>query len=89
MSKFPLGRVVITARANNTVNRGAILSALQRHANGDWGTDLCETDRRENDRALRDGNRILSSFRDTAGTKFWIITEYDRSATTILLPEDY
>jgi hypothetical protein len=60
---------------------------LTRHATGDWG-DLCAFDRRQNEIALRDGYRILSSYDFPAG-RVWIITEADRSVTTILLPEEY
>lgn len=55
---------------------------------GDWG-DLCEEDRQANEDALNRDLRLLSSYSDRNGTKFWIITEADRSLTTILLPEDY
>ena len=61
---------------------------LDRHVKGDWG-ELDEEDRQANDDALIDGSRILSSYRLSNGTKIWIITEWDRSATTCLLPEDY
>lgn len=61
---------------------------LGRHVKGDWG-DLAEEDRQANDDALIDGSRILSSYRLKNGTKIWIITEWDRSATTCLLPEEY
>ena len=60
---------------------------LARHAKGDWG-DLCAFDRRQNERALREGLRVFSSYETLAG-RVWIITEADRSATTILLPEEY
>jgi hypothetical protein len=60
---------------------------LARHATGDWG-DLCAFDRRQNEIALRDGYRVLSSY-DVAEKSVWIITESDRSITTILLPEEY
>jgi hypothetical protein len=60
---------------------------LARHATGDWG-ELCAFDRRQNEIALRDGYRILSSYEISAG-RVWIITEADRSVTTILLPEEY
>ena len=60
---------------------------LAHHAIGDWG-DLCAFDRRHNEIALRDGYRVLSSY--PAGSEcVWIITEADRSGTTILLPEEY
>ena len=54
----------------------------------DWG-NLCEADRKQNDWALKNGERLLSSYRASNGTKFWIITEWDRSYTTILLPSEY
>jgi hypothetical protein len=60
---------------------------LARHATGDWG-ELCAFDRLQNRIALRDGYRVLSSYETTVGT-VWIITETDRSTTTILLPEEY
>ena len=62
--------------------------ALGRHAAGDWG-DVCEADRRENELSVNQRLRLLSVYRDRNGVKFWIITEADRSATTVLLPEDY
>jgi hypothetical protein len=65
-----------------------IFSAIQRHQAGDWG-DVSDEDRSANDQALIQGTRILSAYRATNGTKFWIITEADRSVTTVLLPEDY
>ena len=62
-------------------------SCLARHASGDWG-DLCEHDRRENGLALKHGRRLLSSYPVGEG-RIWIITEADRSVTTLLLPEEY
>ena len=87
-TKFPLGQVVITANAKNVLHPEDVPLALARHAAGDWG-DLDEDDRRENELSLAQGFRLLSVYRDRSSTKFWIITEADRSATTILLPEDY
>jgi hypothetical protein len=60
---------------------------LARHATGDWG-DLCAFDRRQNEIALREGLRVLSSYL-VGGECVWVITEADRSVTTILLPEEY
>jgi hypothetical protein len=60
---------------------------IARHATGDWG-NLCAFDRRQNEIALRDGYRVLSSY-DVSTGQVWIITEADRSITTILLPEEY
>ena len=85
---FDLGRIVMTANAMSQLDTDAVNEGLRRHAGGDWG-DLCDDDRDANDRALYDGTRLLSCYQSTAGVKYWIITEADRSATTILLPEDY
>ena len=87
-ARFNLGRVVITRNALDTLPGDALLEGLARHARGDWG-DVCPEDRGLNDRALREGSRLLSVYKTGDGTAFWIITEADRSATTILLPEDY
>jgi hypothetical protein len=64
------------------------LTYLVRHVSGDWG-DLNESDRQENELSVREGFRILSAYRMSDGTRFWIITEADRSVTTVLLPEEY
>jgi hypothetical protein len=61
---------------------------LSRHACGNWG-DLCEADRRENEFSLAHGFRVLSSYKLRNGEVIWIITEADRSSTTILLPSEY
>ena len=87
-TQISLGRTVITANAIATLDPDSVQEALRRHATGDWG-DLSPEDRQENDLSAREGFRILSAYTDTQGTKFWIITEADRSATTVLLPEDY
>jgi hypothetical protein len=89
IEKFKLGQVVITANADNTVNEFDVSIALNRHSSGDWGK-CCRDDRKINDDAVKNGNdRIFSVYRDSNGVKFWIITEYNRSLTTVLLPEDY
>ena len=85
---LPLGQIVITANAESQIPAIEILVALQRHSSGDWG-EVCEEDRKSNDKALRDESRILSVYRTRDGVKFWIITEWDRSITTVLMPEDY
>lgn len=85
---FPLGRIVITATAQASLTFKDVLIALGRHASCDWG-DLADDDIAENNKAVVDGHRILSSYADRKGTKFWIITEADRSTTTTLLPSDY
>jgi hypothetical protein len=86
---LPLGRVVATPGALNLLSEIGEdpFDFLARHAAGDWG-ELCAFDRRQNEIALRDGYRVLSSYDFPAG-RVWIITEADRSITTILLPEEY
>jgi hypothetical protein len=86
--KFPLGRVVATPGALSAIPNEEIQTALCRHHSGDWG-ELDEHDRDENERSLRDGSRLFSQYRTKAGEKFWIITEHDRSATTVLMPNEY
>ena len=88
MLRFPSGKVVSTQAAAKKIPQLVMLAALVRHLNGDWG-DVGPHDKAANDRALRDGDRLLSAYHAPDGTKFWIITEADRSATTVLLPEDY
>lgn len=65
-----------------------VLRALGRHTMGDWG-ELCEDDWKLNNESLVDDRRILSAYQTRDGVKFWIITEWDRSVTTVLLPEEY
>ena len=86
--EFELGRLFITPTAQVAVDQTDVFEAIQRHALGDWG-DLCEEDRQENEFSLKQGFRLLSAYSGRNGTKFWIITEADRSSTTVLLPEDY
>jgi hypothetical protein len=87
--RFRLGMICATPGALAFMSEHAISGAvlLARHQMGDWG-DLCPEDRAANDRAVVEGGRILSAY-DLAAGKLWIITEYDRSATTVLLPEEY
>jgi len=85
---IPLGKLFITSNACEVLSHNDILRALRRHAHGDWG-DLDAEDRRSNDLASMNGDRLLSAYRSKEDRKFWIITEWDRSATTVLLPEDY
>jgi hypothetical protein len=87
-SKFPLGEVVITRNAADALHAEDVKICLGRHANGDWG-DLCEEDQHSNEIALKQDLRLFSVYCDRASVKFYIITEHDRSVTTILLPEDY
>ena len=85
---FALGEIVATANAVATIPTLTIHAALDRHSLGDWGS-LTDDDRQANEQALREGERLLSVYATEGGTTFWIITERDRSYTTILLPEDY
>lgn len=86
--RFELGSVYATANAVASFPGETLLACLNRHAAGDWG-DLDEEDQEANRSALSSGDRLLSSYRLGEGKKLWVITEHDRSATTILLPEDY
>lgn len=88
---FPLGQVVATPDALAALEEAneSAMPLLTRHQSGDWG-DLCDEDRQLNDEAVDDGSRILSSYvLEATGHKVWVITEADRSSTTILLPENY
>lgn len=86
--RFPMGRLLATPGVLETVSAEDIAAALERHLKCDWG-DVCEADKRYNNEALRDGTRLLSAYHTSEGLKFWIITEADRSATTVLLPDEY
>ena len=86
--QFPLGRTVITRGALDTLDGEEVLAGIARHACGDWG-DLCADDKVANDDAVSAGARLLSAYHTGDGRKFWIITEADRSVTTVLLPEEY
>ena len=86
-SRFPLGQLVITHNASLRLATEEVLAALHRHANGDWGA-LCPEDTLANDMALRHGGRLFSAYGE-GKTRFWVITEADRSVTTVLTPQDY
>jgi hypothetical protein len=88
--RFPLGRVGATPGALRALEKAEQLPAefLDRHVNGDWG-DVPEEDKQENEFSVENGLRILSAYTTSAGEKIWILTEADRSATTILLPSEY
>jgi len=87
-AKFSLGRVVITPAALDDLDPEDVYLSLARHERCDWG-DVCPEDQDTNDQALTSGGRLFSVYRDRDNVKFWIITEADRSATTVLLPGDY
>jgi len=88
IARFRIGHIVSTPNALAHLTQEDILLGIQRHQAGDWG-DICANDRQANDQSLVQGTRILSVYHAVNGTKFWIITEADRSVTTVLLPEDY
>jgi hypothetical protein len=84
-----LGALVMTGTAFGTLHREDVkVALLRRHARGDWG-ELCRQDWEANERALFENDRLFSVYHDRSGQKFYIITEHDRSLTTILLSEDY
>lgn len=85
---FCLGSIVATQNAIAALTQNDIMRALKRHWSGDWG-ELEEPDRLENESALVRGGRLFSVYQGENGTRFYVITESDRSVTTILLPEDY
>lgn len=88
-SNFRLGKVVITQGANEELDIVSVLNTLHnKYMKCDWG-DLCDEDKKQNVEALKDGGRILAAYKDVNERKFWVITEADRSYTTILLPEEY
>ena len=85
---FAPGRIVITRGALDALDGNDVHACIARHAGGDWG-DVCPEDKQANEDALKVGARLLSAYHTDSGRKFWIITEADRSATTVLLPEEY
>jgi hypothetical protein len=87
-ARFALGRTVATPGALAALTGEDIARALSRHQSGDWG-ELDPFDREENEAALSEGFRLLSAYNSAGGTRFWVITQADRSATTVLLPEEY
>lgn len=87
-TRFPLGRTVATRGAIGTLTHGDILLALSRHAKGDWG-DLEEEDLALNELALLTGGRLFSVYHSASYVRFYVITEWDRSVTTVLLPHEY
>jgi len=86
--KFHMGRLLTTPNALQTLHQEDVLTAIGKHIAGDWG-DVGKEDWQENELSLREGFRLVSVYHDRNGTKFWVITEADRSTTTVLLPEDY
>lgn len=88
--RFSLGKIVATPGifdAFKDKTQQLMVECLRRHHYGDWG-ELCKDDKKANESALKSGARILSSY-IVEGTKVYVITEADRSTTTILLPSEY
>jgi len=88
--EFELGGIFITPGALKALEEAgqSPWEFLRRHRAGDWG-ELCKEDKEENELSLREGFRLLSAYRTQKGVKIWVITEADRSAITLLLPEEY
>jgi hypothetical protein len=90
INRFALGRTFITPGAEEALQIAGqtAIEFLRRHMSGDWG-ELSDEDVKENEFSLKEGLRLLSAYHTGKGQKIWIITEADRSATTILLPSEY
>jgi hypothetical protein len=88
IAKFRLGKIVSTPNALDRLTQEEILMGIQRHQAGDWG-NVDTHGHAANERALIEGTRLWSVYHASNGVKFWLITEADRSHTTVLLPEDY
>ena len=90
MIRFQLGQMVATPGALSALEKAEQLPAefLDRHVNGDWG-EVPDADKQENELSVEQGFRILSAYTTSAGDRIWILTEADRSATIIMLPEEY
>ena len=92
MEKVSLGKLVMTRAVHDKMNNDidfaiGVLDSMERYRSCDWG-DLCESDKAENEQALKDGERIFALYNIGSG-KIYIITEWDRSVTTILFPYEY
>lgn len=93
MISFNMGRLLMTRGVNDQVAENEafakfVMGSLARHRKGDWG-NLCDEDKAENELSLKEGYRLLSAYESGELLKIWIITEADRSATTILFPDEY
>src|SRR5882762_5463027 len=90
VTRFALGQTYITPGAEEAlmIAGQTEIEFLRRHMSNDWG-ELSDDDARENELSLKEGFRLLSAYQTAKGQKLWIITEADRSATTILLPSEY
>jgi hypothetical protein len=91
--KFNSGRLVVTRGVNDLIANDEVFArhvhlSIKRHLAGDWG-HLCDEDRVANELALKEGQRLFSVYKKEGLPKIWIITEWDRSVTTVLFPDEY
>lgn len=86
--KFTLGKLFATPGVFRQIPTEEVAAALSRHRRGDWGL-VAKSDHEENELALKEGFRLFSVYESKQGTRFWVITEADWSATTVLLPDEY
>lgn len=86
--RFKTGNLFCTPGVLREIDAADVAAAFLRHRQGDWGI-VCEEDRLENEFSLEHGFRLMSVYESSEGKRFWIITEADRSVTTVLLPEEY
>ena len=91
VTRFALGQTYITPGAEEALQIAGqtAIEFLRRHMSCDWGSELSDEDVQENELSLKQGFRILSAYRTAKGQKLWVITEADRSATTVLTPDEY
>ena len=91
VTRFALGQTFITPGAEEALQIAGqtAIEFLRRHMSCDWGGELSDEDVQENELSLKEGFRLLSAYRTGKDQKLWIITEADRSATTVLLPSEY
>ena len=91
VTRFALGQTYITPGAEEALQIAGqtAIEFLRRHMSCDWGSELSDDDVQENELSLKEGFRLLSAYRTGKGQKLWIITEADRSSTTMLLPSEY
>lgn len=87
---FDLGMLYSTPGASVALEKAHtdLQTVVARHVTGDW-SEMAETDQQANRRAVREGRRVFSAYRLSSGVKLWIITDADRSETTLLLPDEY
>lgn len=91
--KFDPGQIVVTRSVHTLMHENAefavhVFASLNRHMDGDWG-ELCSEDKLTNDMALLDGERLFSAYTKEGLPPIWIVTEWDRSVTTVLFPDEY